>query len=363
MAAPDIIELLRDVVKTGSSDLHLSSDFQPVARLHGSLVPLHTEPLSAQDCREMVMGVLTEPQRERLEEDWELNFAIQVDGIGRFRGNAHYNRGALECAFRYIPNFIPELESLGHHPSIFQICDAGAGLVLVTGTTGSGKSTTVASMIQHMSRSRAGVIITVEDPIEFVIPNGRSIVKQREVGSDTHSFSHAVVNCMRQDPDIIVVGEMRDAETISAAITAAETGHLVLGTLHTIDAPKAIDRIVDVFPADQQSQIVAQLANSLSAVVCQRLLPREGAGGRVLAAEILVANPAVRACIRERRWEQIVGLIEIGARDGMRTFDENLAELYSARLISKEEAIANARDKDRFKNLSRPVSQKRGLFS
>lgn len=361
MAAPDIIELLNLAVQAGASDLHISSDVPPVGRVHGELLALSETPLTSADCREMLLSLLTDTQRARLEEEWELNFAVQVDGVGRFRGNAHYNRGALESAFRHIPSQIPDLGSLGHSASVFRLCGLSAGLVLVTGATGSGKSTTIASMIKHISENQAGVIITAEDPIEFVIPNGRSIVKQREIGSDTHSFSQAVVNAMRQDPDIIVVGEMRDSETIGAAITAAETGHLVLGTLHTIDAPKAIDRIVDVFPSDQQPQVIAQLANSLEAVVCQRLLPREDGAGRVLASEILVANSAVRACIRERRWEQIVGLIEIGARDGMQTFDEHLALLYRERLISKEEALANARDKDRFESLTRGGAERRLL--
>jgi twitching motility protein PilT len=218
-------------------------------------------------------------------------------------------------------------------------------------------------MVKQISERLAGVIITIEDPIEFVFSNARSIIKQREVGNDTRSFAEALRHALRQDPDVILVGELRDTETISATITAAETGHLVLGTLHTIDAPKAIDRIVDAFSPDQQPQIIAQLANALEAIVSQRLLPSESGGRRVLAAEVLVANTAVRATIRERRWEQIVGLIEIGAKDGMRTFDESLAELDLVRRISKEDAIANARDKTRFESLLRfQADKKRGLI-
>ena len=310
----------------------------------------------------MIFGVLTESQRSRLEHEWELDFALQVEGVGRFRGNAHYCRGALEAAFRHIPHNIPELAELGHSAAIHRICELQRGLVLVTGITGSGKSTTLAAMVKHISERLAGVIITIEDPIEFVFSNARSIIKQREVGNDTRSFAEALRHALRQDPDVILVGELRDTETISAAITAAETGHLVLGTLHTIDAPKAIDRIVDAFPPEQQPQIIAQLANALAAIVSQRLLPSESGGKRVLATEVLVANTAVRATIRERRWEQILGLIEIGAKDGMRTFDESLSELYLWRQISKEEAIANARDKARFENLLRMQSdKKRGL--
>lgn len=360
----DLIQLLSGTVSQGASDLHLTADAAPLIRLNGELVPLMENPLGAELCREMIFGVLTEAQRARLEQEWELDFALQVDGVGRFRGNAHYSRGALEAAFRYIPHEIPDLAGLGHRPSIFPICDLQRGLVLVTGVTGSGKSTTLAAMLKTISERRSGVIVTIEDPIEFIFPNARSIIKQREVGSDTHSFGEALRHVLRQDPDVIFVGELRDPETISAAVTAAETGHLVLGTLHTIDAPKAIDRIVDAFPADQQPQVIAQLANALEAIISQRLLPSEEGGRRVLATEMLVANTGVRATIRERRWEQIVGLLEIGAKDGMHTFDDSLAELYSNRLISKEEAIANARDKKRCEELVRDVSpKKRSFFS
>ncbi len=358
----DLVQLLTSAVNQGASDLHLTADCPPLVRLNGDLTPLNGATIGLDVCRNMILGVLTESQRSRLEHEWELDFALQVEGVGRFRGNAHYCRGALEAAFRHIPHHIPELAELGHCAAVHQLCELQRGLVLVTGVTGSGKSTTLAAMVKHISERLAGVIITIEDPIEFVFSNARSIIKQREVGNDTRSFAEALRHALRQDPDVILVGELRDTETISATITAAETGHLVLGTLHTIDAPKAIDRIVDAFAPEQQSQIIAQLANALAAIVSQRLLPSESGGKRVLATEVLVANTAVRATIRERRWEQIVGLIEIGAKDGMRTFDESLAELYLWRQISKEEAIANARDKTRFENLLRVQSdKKRGL--
>jgi twitching motility protein PilT len=360
----DLIQLLSGAVSQGASDLHLTAEAAPLIRLNGELIPLMENPLGSELCREMIFGILTEAQRARLEQEWELDFALQVDGVGRFRGNAHYSRGALEAAFRYIPHEIPDLAGLGHRPSIFPICELQRGLVLVTGVTGSGKSTTLAAMVKAISERRSGVIVTIEDPIEFIFPNAQCIIKQREVGSDTHSFSEALRHVLRQDPDVIFVGELRDSETISAAVTAAETGHLVLGTLHTIDAPKAIDRIVDSFPSDQQPQVIAQLANALEAIISQRLLPGEEGGRRVLATEMLVGNTGVRAAIRERRWEQIVGLLEIGARDGMHTFDDSLIELYSNRLISKEEAIANARDKKRFEEVGRdPESKKSGFFS
>jgi twitching motility protein PilT len=361
MPAIDLVQLLADAVGRGASDVHLTADAPPLIRLNGELTPAAPDVLGVETCRDMMLGVLTESQRARLEQDWELDFALQVETVGRFRGNAHYCRGALEGTFRYIPHQIPELSTLGHRPSIFPICELQRGLVLVTGITGSGKSTTLAAMIKYISERRAGVIVTIEDPIEFIFPNARSIIKQREVGSDTHSFSEALRHALRQDPDVIFVGELRDPETVSAAMTAAETGHLVLGTLHTIDAPKAIDRIVDAFPAEQQPQIIAQLANALEAIISQRLLPGEEGGTRCLATEMLVANTGVRATIRERRWEQIVGLLEIGARDGMHTFDDSLSDLYLNRMISKEEAVANARDKSRFENLLRD-GKKRGLF-
>jgi twitching motility protein PilT len=360
----DLISLLTDAVSLRASDLHLVADMPPLIRLNGEILSMQGERIPPDEARRIVLEVLTEAQRTRLEQDWELDFALQVNGVGRFRGNAHYSRGALEAAFRHIPEEIPPLAQLGHRPAIQRACELERGLVLVTGITGSGKSTTLASIVKQISETRQAMIITIEDPIEFLFPNGRSIVKQREVGNDTRSFSDALRHVLRQDPDVILVGEIRDLETIRAAITAAETGHLVLGTLHTIDAPKAVDRLVDAFPGDQQPQVVAQLANALEMIVSQRLLPREGGGSRVLASEILVANNAVRACIRDRRYEQLVGLLEIGARDGMNTIDESLADLYLSRQISKEEAMANARDPAAIEGLTRQPekAQRRGLF-
>lgn len=349
----DLVELLAATIEARGSDLHLSVDVPPMARIHGSLVPLSEQLLTVDFCRQLVMGAINEEQRARLEEHWELDFALQIAGLGRFRANAHYSRGALEAAFRHIPERIPELEELGHRPAVQQLCELERGLILVTGITGSGKSTTMASMIQQISRQRDGVIITMEDPVEYVFQNARSVVKQREVGSDTKSFISALRHVLRQDPDVILVGEMRDRETISATITAAETGHLVISTLHTIDAPKAIDRVIDAFPADQQPQIISQLANALEAVISQRLLPREDGNGRVVATEILMANNGVRASIREQRWEQLVGLIEIGRKDGMHTIDQDLARLYLDGWISKEEAISNARDQKFVESLYR----------
>ncbi len=356
---PDILDLLKETVRQGGSDLHLASDSPPLMRLNGAMIPVSLQVLTSSMTREIILGLLTEEQRARLEQDWELDFAMQVDGVGRFRGNAHYARGALEAALRFIPDTIPELSSLGHYDIVSQLCSLESGLVIVAGATGSGKSTTLAAMVKLISEQRSGVIVTVEDPIEFVFHNALSIVKQREVGSDTQTFGEALRRSMRQDPDVIMVGEMRDMETIAAAVTAAETGHLVVGSLHATDAPGAFTRMVDVFPPAHQAQMIAQLANSVEAVICQRLLPRADEKGRVLTSEVIVRNSAVRSVIREKRWEQLVGLIEIGAREGMHTFDDSLVQLFTANLITKEEAILNARDKGRFEELT---PKKKGLF-
>lgn len=361
-AMPDVVELLQMTVANGGSDLHLTVDAPPMMRQYGVLIPLVDRALVQEVCSRMILSVLTEHQRARLEEEWELDFALQIDGVGRFRANAHFSRGALEAAFRYIPGVIPDLDDLKHRPIVHELCKMERGLVLVTGITGSGKTTTMASMIKRVLESRSGVVVTVEDPIEFIFENGRSLVKQREVGTDTKSFAEALKHALRQDPDVILVGEMRDMETIRAAITAAETGHLVIGTLHTIDAPKAIDRLVDAFPGDQQPQIIAQLGNALGAVIAQRLLPRVDGVGRALCTEVLVANTAVRACIREKRWEQLVGLIEIGSKDGMHTIDDTLYDLYATGEISFETAVLNARDPKRFEEVAPAPKKRLGLF-
>lgn len=356
----DLLYFLQQAVSRGASDFHLVAGAHPMARINGSLVPLAEIILSSEDCRSLLLGVLTESQRARLEEDWELDFALQVDGLGRFRANAHFNRGTLEAAFRHIPETIPPLEDLGHAPILRQFCGLEHGLILVTGITGSGKSTTLASMVSLISQSRSGVIISIEDPIEFIFPNSLCLMKQREVGADTKSFNSALRHVLRQDPDVILISEMRDRETIAAAITAAETGHLVLSTLHTIDAPSSIDRLVDVFPADQQSQIVAQLSNSLEAIISQRLLPKKDGSGRVMAEEIMIANPGIRACIRDRKISQLLGLIEIGSREGMQTMDEAVLNLYRQNLISKDETLLNLRDKSRLDETGN--QPKKGFF-
>ncbi|MCE0522703.1 MAG: type IV pilus twitching motility protein PilT [Methylacidiphilales bacterium] len=362
---PDIIEFLAYTVERGASDLHLCAGSQAMVRLHGDLVPASENILDAETCRELIYSIFTENQRARFEETWELDFALMVKGLGRFRSNAHYSRGAVEAAFRHIPDTIPSIDTLGLPPVVKRLCSLEQGLVLVTGITGSGKTTTLAAMVQEINASRSGVIISIEDPIEYVFKHNLCRVKQREIGTDTKSFPQALRHVLRQDPDVILISEMRDLETISAAITAAETGHLVLATLHTIDAPKAIDRIVDAFPPDQQSQIVAQLANALEAIVAQRLLPKADGTGRVVCTEVMIMNDGIRALLRDRRFQQVLSMIEIGSKDGMITFDESLANLCSAGLISQSEAVLNARDPARIMSLvppPPPPQPKKGFF-
>jgi twitching motility protein PilT len=354
---PEIIDVLKEAVAAGASDVHLCAGLAPSMRLLGDIKPCHERILSKTECREIILGLLTESQRTRLENDLELDFGLQVDGLGRFRGNAHFSRGALEATFRLIPEGTPSIMELGHRPSILKLCELSQGLVLVTGMTGSGKTTTLAAMIRRISEERESVIVTIEDPIEFYFKSNRSIIKQRELGSDTKSFSEALRHVLRQDPDVIMVGEIRDRETVRAALTAAETGHLVLATLHTNDAPQALDRIIDYFPGDEQEQVLGQLAGVLAGVLAQRLVPSEDGLRRVMVTEFLSNNSAVAACIRERGLEQIVGLMEIGRKDGMHTIDDMLEELYLSKQISKEEAVAGARDPKRLEALRRQPSK------
>jgi twitching motility protein PilT len=359
---PDIIEFLALTVERGASDLHLCVGSQPMLRLHGDLLPASDQILDAETCRELIYSIFTENQRARFEETWELDFALMVKGLGRFRSNAHYSRGAVEATFRHIPDTIPAIDDLGLPPIIKQLCTLEQGLVLVTGITGSGKTTTLAAMVEEINARRSGVIISIEDPIEYIFTHKLCRVKQREIGTDTKSFPDALRHVLRQDPDVILISEMRDLETISAAITAAETGHLVLATLHTIDAPKAIDRIVDAFPPDQQSQIIAQLANALQAIIAQRLLPKADGTGRVACTEVMIMNDGIRALLRDRRFQQVLSMIEIGSKDGMNTFDESIATLYAAGTITLDEAVLNARDPARIMSMKPPTPPKKGLF-
>ncbi len=359
----DITEYLRETVARGGSDLHLATWAPACCRVNGSLQPLEEELLDPETVRSLVLDTLTESQRASLEQEWELDYALNVDGVGRFRGNVHIARGNIEAAFRFITRDIPELETLGHHSAVAEFCRLRSGLVLVTGVTGSGKSTTLASMVKRISETRSGVIITLEDPVEFVFNHSSCLIKQREVGGDTKSFPRALRQALRQDPDVIVVSEMRDLDTIRIALTAAETGHLVLATLHTPDAPQTIDRLVDVFPADQQPQIVAQLSASLEGIICQRLIPRIDGQGRVLASEILVPGHGIRNCIRERKLEQIVGLMEIGFREGNRTIDQSIAGLLEGGYITLDEALFNCRERKSFETPPKEPKKPKSIWT
>ena len=365
MKKHDLIDLLVLATEKEASDLHLTAGAPPMMRVAGVIKPLTEEPLSAEDTRRMVIDALKEGQRAKLENEWQLDFALQVEGIGRFRGNACYVSGAIEANFRRIPFEVGDLKSLGHSPVLDKWCDERAGLILVTGASGEGKSTTMASMAQTIAQRRSVNIVSIEDPIEFVHSHGRSLFNQREIGSDAHSFASALRNALRQDPDVILVGEMRDTDTMQTAITAAETGHLVIATMHTNDAPSAIGRIIDAFPKEGQQFVAAQLAWSLLGVVCQYLLPRSDQPGLVLATELLTVNSGIESCIRDRRLSQIPGLIQIGAKDGMHTVDDSLIELLLADRISLMDAMAHARDpnfvKEEFQKALK--GQRKGWFA
>ena len=334
-------------------------------RVAGVVQPLTEEALSPEDTRRLVIDVLKEGQRAKLENEWQIDFALQVGDLGRYRGNACYVSGAIEANFRRIPSEVAELKSLGHSPVVDRWCDERAGLILVTGASGSGKSTTLASMAQTIAGRRSLNMISIEDPIEFLHSQGRSLVNQREVGSDARDFPSALKNALRHDADVILVGELRDTETIRTAITAAETGHLVIGTMHTNDAPTAIGRIIDAFPKDGQQFVASQLAWSLLGVVCQFLLPRSDQPGLVLATELMTVNSGIEACIRDRRFSQIPGLMQIGGADGMHTVDDSLIELLLAHRISLMDAMAHARDpnfvKDQFQQALK--TQRKGWFA
>jgi twitching motility protein PilT len=360
----DILDYLAATREHGGSDLHLTANAPPAARIDGRLTPLEETDFDGPHIRELIMAVLTDTQRARLEKDWELDFALQVEGVGRFRGNAHFARGHVEAAFRYVPAEAPELDTLGHSPQVNDFCKAPQGLLIVTGMTGTGKSTTLAAMTRRILETRSNMVITVEDPIEFVFEHKYGLIKQRQLGQDTHSFPAALRAAMRSDVDVIVVSEMRDQESVAAALTAAETGHLVISTLHTRHCVGALDRIVDMFPAQQQPQIVTQLASALIGVISQRLIPRADAPGRVMTSEVMVVNDGIRGAIHDHRFEQVQSLIQIGASHGMHTFDDSLLHLMKGGYISLEDAILNARDGDalklEFQNYLRAQAKKQG---
>ncbi|MER3453182.1 MAG: type IV pili twitching motility protein PilT [Acidimicrobiia bacterium] len=344
-------ELLERVLDLGGSDLHLTAGTHPAVRVHGELKPLTEYPvLEPSQLRRMVYAILTQKQREKFEADLELDTSHTLPGRGRFRVNVFLQRDSVGAVMRAIPFEIVPLDRLGLPPVVGSLAELQRGLVLVTGPTGSGKSTTLASLIDIINTTRPVHIMTVEDPIEFLHRHKRAIVNQREVGEDTHSFAAALKHVLRQDPDVILVGEMRDLETIATAITAAETGHLVFATLHTQDAPQTVDRIIDVFPPHQQQQVRVQLASSLQAVVTQQLVARHG-GGRVVAAEVLIATPAVRNLIREAKTHQIASSMQAGGRYGMQTMDQSLASLVKAGAITTETALERCHNEEDLRRL------------
>jgi twitching motility protein PilT len=331
----DFAEILLEVVRRKASDLHITVGAPPTVRVHGTLRAIDGLPkLTPTDTREIVYSILNNSQRQRLETDWQLDFSYSVPGHARFRVNAYFQRGTLGAAFRLIPNETVALEKLGLPPVVRDFATKPRGLVLVTGPTGSGKSTTLASLIDLINQTRDEHILTIEDPIEFLHRHKRCIVNQRELGADAPSFAAGLKAALRQDPDVILVGEMRDMETIGTALTAAETGHLVFATLHTQDAPQSIDRIIDVFPSNQQGQVRMQLAVSLQGIVTQTLLPTADGQGRCVAAEVLVPTPGVRNLVREHKTHQIYSLIQTGAQHGMQSMDMSLAGLVRQGLIT-----------------------------
>lgn len=348
-----IEELLEMVVSQKGSDLHISAGLPPVIRIDGKLQRTDAPPLSPDDVETLLFPMLSNDQRRKLEQDWELDFSYGIQGLSRFRVNFYKDKGNYAAAFRVIDSIVPSFESLGLPEIVKKTAEKPRGLVLVTGPTGSGKSTTLASMIDYINNSRSEHILTIEDPIEFVHTSKKSIVHQRELGQDTRSFSNALKSALREDPDIILVGEMRDLETISLALTAAETGHLVFGTLHTSSASQTIDRIIDVFPEGQQQQIRIQLSNSLVAVFAQTLLSRvqpDGTKkGRIMAQEIMLVIPAVANLIREAKAAQIYSTIQMNQGIGMQTLEMALKDLYLKNLITLEDAISRSSRPEEFK--------------
>ncbi len=350
---PRIEILLEEVIKKKASDLHLQVGLPPILRIDGSLTPITgAEVLSDEAVETLVFAILDEDQKEILLKDKEFDFSFAFGDLGRFRVNAFHERGNLAAALRLIPNEMLTIEQLGLPPIVSKFASYPRGLVLVTGPTGSGKSTTLASMIHRINQERAEHILTIEDPIEYTHKSKRSVIVQREVHYDTYSFSAALRSALREDPDVVLIGEMRDLETIASAITIAETGHLVFATLHTNSAAQSIDRMIDVFPPHQQAQIRSQLSNILMAIVSQRLIPAIG-GGRIAAAEILVATPAVRNIIREGKTHQLEAVIQTGAEFGMQSMDKTLAALVHAGTVSYEEARNYAVDVDELDRLMR----------
>jgi len=349
---PALLAALDEVIERGGSDLHVAAGAPPMLRVDGVLTPVTGANVwSRSDVATILESVMNEHQREVFAHDWELDFAISPRGDFRFRVNLFKDRDAMAGAFRLIPTEIKSLKQLGVPSVVAKFATLPRGLVLVTGPTGSGKSTTLAALIDLVNKTRADHIVTIEDPIEFVHRNQRALVNQREVGSDTHSFADALKRVLRQDPDVILIGELRDHETVSTALTAAETGHLVFATLHTQSAAQTIDRIIDVFPPHQQGQVRSQLALTLQGVVCQTLLPRASGQGRIIATEIMMSTGAIANLIREGKTYQITSALQAGRDQGMHTMDQHLADLVNSNMVTHEAAQAKMQDPENFNRL------------
>ncbi|HEV8523787.1 MAG TPA: type IV pilus twitching motility protein PilT [Terriglobales bacterium] len=345
-------DLLKKMVDMEGSDLHVTTNSPPQVRVHGHLTPLDMPPLTAAETKQLAYSVLTDAQKHRFEENLELDFSFGLKGLARFRGNIFNQRGATAAVFRVIPYEIKSFQHLGLPGVVSRLCEKPRGLILVTGPTGSGKSTTLAAMLDKINCERHDHIITIEDPIEFVHSHKSCLVNQREVHSDTKSFSSALRAALREDPDVVLIGEMRDLETIESALRIAETGHLTFGTLHTNSAASTINRIIDVFPSHQQSQIRAQLSLVLEGILCQALLPKAGGHGRVMAMEILVPNAAVRNLIREDKIHQVYSAMQSGQdKFGMQTFNQSLATLYMNKQISLETALQRSSTADELQEM------------
>jgi twitching motility protein PilT len=343
----DITQLLAFGVEQGASDCHLSAGEPPMLRVHGDLKKLESAPLSAEDVHALIFDIMNDTQRKTFQETLECDFSFALGETARFRVNVFLQRKGEAAVFRTIPTQVLTLDELGMPPILKQMCEKEKGLILVTGPTGSGKSTTLAGMIDYLNETFEGHILTVEDPIEFVHKSKKCLVNQRELGPNTQSFANALRSALREDPDIILVGEMRDLETIQLALTAAETGHIVFGTLHTSSAPKTVDRVIDVFPPSQQAQIRAQFAESVEAVITQTLCKKKG-GGRVAALEIMTGTTAIRNLIREGKIHQIPGTMQVSQKDGMQTMDMALTNLVNRGLVTREEAQSKSMNPNLF---------------
>ena len=345
MTVVNLKQLLEDMVQRNASDLHITAGVPPELRVDGAITPTEYEVLTPEMCATLAYSVLSDEQRKRFETTKELDFSFGVKGLSRYRANVYLQRGVVSMAIRQIPYEILPMEKLGLPPVVREFTNRHKGLVLVTGPTGSGKSTTLAAMLDKINSMRQAHIMTIEDPIEYIHHHKKCIVNQREIGADTASFPTALKYVLRQDPDIILIGEMRDLETIEAALTIAETGHLVFATLHTNSTYEAINRIVDVFPADQQRQILTQLAFVLEGVMTQQLIPRSRGGGRIMAAEVLICTPAIKAVIREAKTHQIYSLMQAGQKFGMQTMNQALLQAVLDKALNPEDALERSTDR------------------